>query len=120
MPDRPLDPAGELPVIAVRAAGNHPFIFRKMVIGPVGGVRPADGDLVRVVDRDRLPIGFGLWNSRSQITLRLLSTGVDPPGRDFWERRIDRAVALRRQLLGLEDVTDAYRVIHAEGTAFRA
>ena len=50
MPDRPLDPAGELPVVAIRAAGNHPFIYRKMVIGPVGGVRPVDGDLVRVVE----------------------------------------------------------------------
>jgi 23S rRNA (cytosine1962-C5)-methyltransferase len=113
MPDRPLDPPGDLPVVAVRAAGTHPFIYRKMVIGPVGG-RPADGDLVRVVDRDHLPIGFGLWNGRSQISLRLLSTGVDPPGREFWERRIDRAIALRRSMLGLEDVTNAYRVVHAE------
>src|SRR5437588_527515 len=51
MPDRPLEAAGELPVVAVRAAGNHPFVYRKMVIGPVGNVRPSDGDLVRVVDR---------------------------------------------------------------------
>jgi 23S rRNA (cytosine1962-C5)-methyltransferase len=113
MPDRPLELPGELPVVAVRAAGNHPFIYRKMVIGPVGP-RPADGDLVRVVDRDHLPVGFGLWNSRSQISLRLLVTGVEPPGRSFWERRIDRAVALRRSMLGLEDVTNAYRVVHAE------
>jgi 23S rRNA (cytosine1962-C5)-methyltransferase len=114
MPDRPLDPGGELPIVAVRAAGNHPFIYRKMVIGAVGP-RASDGDLVRVVDRDHLPIGFGLWNSRSQISLRLLSTGVEPPGRDFWDRRIERAVVLRRQLLGLEEVTNAYRVLHAEG-----
>jgi 23S rRNA (cytosine1962-C5)-methyltransferase len=115
MPDRPLDPGAELPVVAVRAAGHHPFVYRKMVIGPVGGVRPSDGDLVRVVDRDHLPIGFGLWNGRSQISLRLLATGVEPPGREFWERRVDRAVALRREVLGLEEVTNAYRVVHAEG-----
>jgi 23S rRNA (cytosine1962-C5)-methyltransferase len=115
MPDRPLEVVGDLPIVAVRAAGNHPFVYRKMVIGPVGGARPSDGDLVRVVDRDRLPIGFGLWNGRSQICLRLLAPGVDPPGREFWERRIDRAVAHRREFLGLEDVTDAYRVVHAEG-----
>jgi 23S rRNA (cytosine1962-C5)-methyltransferase len=115
MPDRPLEPAGELPVIAVRAAGNHPYVYRKMVIGPVGSVRPCDGDLVRVVDRDALPIGFGLWNSRSQISLRLLASGSEPPGREFWISRIDRAIALRREMLGLESVTNAYRVIHAEG-----
>jgi 23S rRNA (cytosine1962-C5)-methyltransferase len=115
MPDRPLEPVGELPVVAVRAAGNHPYVYRKMVIGPVGSVRPCDGDLVRVVDRDALPIGFGLWNSRSQISLRLLSSGSEPPGREFWISRIDRAIALRREMLGLESVTNAYRVIHAEG-----
>jgi 23S rRNA (cytosine1962-C5)-methyltransferase len=115
MPDRPLDLPGALPIVAIRAAGNHPFVYRKMVIGPTGGVRPADGDLVRVVDRDHLPIGFGLWNSRSQISLRLLAQGLEPPGRGFWERRIDRAVALRRGMLGLDEVTNAYRVVHAEG-----
>lgn len=115
MPDRPLDPSGDLPIVAIRAAGNHPFVYRKMVIGPVGSHRPMDGDLVRVVDRDHLPIGFGLWNGRSQISLRLLSTAVDPPGRDFWDRRLERAVALRRRILSLDEVTDAYRVVHAEG-----
>src|SRR3954468_16538498 len=84
IPDRPLEPPGEVPTVAVRAAGNHPFIYRKMVIGPVGATRPSAGDLVRVVDRDHLPIGFGLWNGRSQISLRLLATGLEPPGRDFW------------------------------------
>jgi 23S rRNA (cytosine1962-C5)-methyltransferase len=115
MPDRTLEPSGDLPVVAVRAPGYHPFVYRKMVIGPVGGSRPMDGDLVRVVDRENLPLGFGLWNSRSQISLRLLAQGVDPPGLEFWTTRIDRAIALRREALGLDDVTNAYRVLHAEG-----
>ena len=115
IPDRSLEPSGELPVVAVRAAGNHPFVYRKMIVGPVGRLRPLDGDLVRVVDRDHLPIGFGLWNGRSQISLRLLAPGIEPPGLEFWARRIDRAVALRREALGLDATTNAYRVIHAEG-----
>src|SRR5947209_20553691 len=90
VPDRPLEPPVDLPTVAVRAPGNHPFVYRKMVIGPTGPARPGDGDLVRVVDRDHLPIGFGLWNSRSQITLRLLTTGVTPPGLDFWRERVTR------------------------------
>jgi 23S rRNA (cytosine1962-C5)-methyltransferase len=114
MPDRSLEPVGELPTVAIRASGNHPFVYRKMVIGPVGRLRPADGDLVRVVDRDQLPLGFGLWNGRSQISLRMLASGVVPPGRSFWEGRIDRAIALRRSMLEVEEVTNAYRVIHAE------
>ncbi|MBV8232988.1 MAG: class I SAM-dependent rRNA methyltransferase [Planctomycetaceae bacterium] len=115
LPDRPLEPPGELPTVAVRAAGSHLFIYRKMVIGPVGANRPADGDLVRVVDRDHLPLGFGLWNGRSQISLRLLAPGIDPPGLDFWNHRVDQALALRREMLGLDGVTNAYRVVHAEG-----
>ncbi len=115
VPDRPLEASGELPVVAVRAPGNHPFVYRKMVIGPIGSVRPADGDLVRVVDRENLPIGFGLWNSRSQITLRLLAHGVNAPGLDFWRERIARAVTLRRETLRLDATSNAYRVVHAEG-----
>ncbi len=115
IPDRTLDAPGFLPTVAVRSAGHHPFVYRKMIIGPVGPVRPRDGDIVRVVDRDGLPIGFGLWNARSQINLRILSQGVEVPGPAFWEGRLDRAIALRRDLLKLDDVTNAYRVIHAEG-----
>ena len=78
-----------LPVMAVRAAGHHPFIYRKMIISAVGGLRPNDGDLVRVVDRDHLPIGFGLWNDRSQISLRLLSNGAS--SRRGWSSGSERS-----------------------------
>jgi 23S rRNA (cytosine1962-C5)-methyltransferase len=115
IPDRPLEPAGELPTVSVRAQGNHPFVYRKMVVATVGSLRPADGDLVRVVDRNQVPLGFGLWNGRSQIALRLLSGGPAAPGLDFWRERIARAVALRRDVLGLDAITNAYRVVHAEG-----
>ncbi|MBX6315376.1 MAG: class I SAM-dependent rRNA methyltransferase, partial [Isosphaeraceae bacterium] len=115
VPDRPLEPPAELPTVAIRSAGNHPFVYKKMIAGPVGGPRPRDGDLVRVVDREGQPIGFGLWNSQSQITLRLLARGGEPPGPDFWQHRLDEAVALRQEQLGLPEATDAYRLIHAEG-----
>ena len=115
LPDRPLEPEGEIPTMAVRAAGNHPFIYRKMIVGAVGGNRPFEGDLVRVLDRDHFPLGYGFWNSRSQITIRLLCPGSVPPGLDYWNARLDRAVGLRRDLLGLDASTNAYRVLHAEG-----
>jgi 23S rRNA (cytosine1962-C5)-methyltransferase len=115
LPDRSLDPSDKLPVVAVRAGGPHPLVYRKMVVGPVGPVRPNPGDLVRVVDRDGCPLGFGLWNGRSQISLRILASGTAAPDRAFWGRRIDRAVSLRRELLELDAVTNAYRVVHAEG-----
>jgi 23S rRNA (cytosine1962-C5)-methyltransferase len=114
IPRRSLDAPESLPTVSVRSQGLHPFVYRKMVIGPVGPVRPRDGDMVRVVDRDGLPLGFGLWNARSQINLRLLASGVETPGPSFWDARIDQAIALRRDLLKLDESTNAYRVIHAE------
>ena len=52
IPDRSLEPESTLPTVAIRAAGTHPFVFRKMVIGPVGPSLPNPGDLVRAVDRE--------------------------------------------------------------------
>ena len=114
IPDRTLEPPDSPPTVAVRSAGHHPFVYRKMIIGPIGPVRPRDGDLVRVVDREGFPLGYGLWNARSQINLRLLTSAIETPGPEFWEGRLDRAIALRRGLLKLDEVSNAYRVIHAE------
>ncbi|WP_250846914.1 class I SAM-dependent rRNA methyltransferase [Aquisphaera insulae] len=115
IPDRSLEPEGALPTVAIRATGAHPFVFRKMIDGPVGAGIPNQGDLVRVVDRDGRAIGYGLWNARSQISLRMLWREAGPPGPDFWAGRIDRAVALRRDLLKLDEQSNAYRLLHAEG-----
>jgi 23S rRNA (cytosine1962-C5)-methyltransferase len=115
VPDRSLTPEESLPTVAIRAAGTHQFVYRKMVEGPVGAATPNHGDLVRVVDRDGVHLGFALWNGRSQISLRFLSRASEPPGPDFWSRRIEEAAALRTTVLNLDRHTNAYRVIHAEG-----
>ena len=115
VPDRSLTPEQPLPTMAIRASGMHQFVYRKMVEGPVGAAAPSHGDLVRVVDRDGQHIGFALWNGRSQISLRFLSRLETPPGPEFWSRRIDEAVALRKTFLELDRDTNAYRVVHAEG-----
>ena len=92
VPDRSLTPEEPLPTMAIRAAGTHQFVYRKMVEGPVGAATPNHGDLVRVVDRDGVQLGYALWNGRSQISLRFLSRKSVPPGPEFWSRRIDEAV----------------------------
>ena len=114
-PTRPLEVEPPLPVVAIRSAGRHPFVYKKMIDGPVGELRPADGDLVRVVGREGEPLGHGLWNARSAIPLRMLDVRPEPPGPAFWRERIDRAVTLRRDWLRLDEATNAYRLIHAEG-----
>jgi 23S rRNA (cytosine1962-C5)-methyltransferase len=115
IPDRSLTPDSALPIVAIRSAGTHPFVFRKMIIGPVGARVPNLGDMVKVVDRDERVLGFGLWNPRSQISLRMLTRESEPPDQSFWEKRIKQAVALRVNALGLDAESNAYRLIHAEG-----
>ncbi|WP_165067562.1 class I SAM-dependent rRNA methyltransferase [Paludisphaera rhizosphaerae] len=115
VPDRALEPEVPLPTVAIRSPGNHPFIFRKMIEGVKGPLMARPGDLVQVLDRDGNPLGYGLWNPRSQISLRMLSREPQAPGVDFWTRKVDEAAALRLDMLGVERESNAYRLIHAEG-----
>jgi 23S rRNA (cytosine1962-C5)-methyltransferase len=92
----------------------HPWIYKRMVKETSGGLR--DGDEVTVLAADGTPIGRGLWSGRSMIAVRLLDLD---PGRPldeaFFRDRIGRAIALRRDVLGLDRIADAYRIVHAEG-----
>ena len=72
VPDRSLTPDASLPTMAIRSAGGHTFVYRKMVEGPVGAAAPNHGDIVRVVDREGQHMGYALYNGRSQIALRML------------------------------------------------
>ena len=107
----PLPPGS--PVVHLRSASLGTFIYQKMIDRVVG--QPDDGDLVAVADKRGRFFGWGFYNSRSQIVLRMLSHETAKPDDAELARRVARAVALRRDVLKLPDVTDAYRLIHAEG-----
>src|SRR5436305_7568364 len=93
---------------------SHPWIFQKMVEKPA--TRLAPGGVVEVLDRDGQWVGRGLYNGHSRIALRLLTADLAEAIDDaFFARRLDRAVALRRDVLGLDAVSDAYRLVHSEG-----
>ena len=69
-----------------------------------------------IIDRDGQWVGRGFYNGHSRIALRVLTTNADEPIDDaFFARRLGRAVELRRDWLGLDAVTDAYRLVHSEG-----
>src|SRR5262245_36964802 len=110
-------PAGLLPDsphpwVSLRSVAYHPFLYARMVGSADANARP--GDIVDVYDKSGHFFGHGLFNPRSQIVLRMLSSGGRPMEDDFWQRRIDEAIRLRRDTLCLDDATDAYRLIHAE------
>jgi 23S rRNA (cytosine1962-C5)-methyltransferase len=105
-----------LPVIHLKTErrSTHPWIFQKMVEKPA--VRPKPGSVVEIVDREGQFAGRGFYNGHSRIALRVLT--ADPAetiDEAFFARRIAAAVALRRDVLKLDRVTDAYRLVHSEG-----
>ena len=90
----------------------HPFLYRKQ-LGEFDAIaRP--GDLVELISAAGFTQGFGLFNPRAEMTVRLLRQGVHRPDEAWWHDRLASALELRRGLLQLDSVTDAYRVVHAE------
>lgn len=74
------------------------------------------GSLVDIIDRDEQWVGRGFYNGHSRIALRLLTADPAEAVDDaFFARRLTRAIALRRDWLGLDAVTDSYRLVHSEG-----
>ncbi len=112
----PMNAHDSLPLVRLKIErrSNHPWIFQKMVEKPEP--RPKPGSIVEIVDRDGTFAGRGFYNGHSRIALRVLSADPDEAVDEaFFARRIADAVALRRDLLRLDEVTDAYRVVHSEG-----
>src|SRR4051812_17410657 len=97
-----------LPTIRLTLArrSSHPWIFQKMVEKPP--VKPPPGTVVDVVDRDGQWVGRGLYNGHSRISVRILTTDQNEAiDADFFARRLETAIRLRRDWLQLEAVTDA-------------
>jgi 23S rRNA (cytosine1962-C5)-methyltransferase len=105
-----------LPTVRLKIVrrSSHPWIFQKMVEKPA--VRLPPGSVVDVLDRDGQWVGRGFYNGHSRIALRLLTANPSESiDEEFFARRLARAVELRRTWLGLDAVSDAYRLVHSEG-----
>ena len=90
----------------------HPFLFRRQLGDFDPNAQP--GDLVEIFNGSGATQGFGLFNPKAEIAVRLLRVGVNRPDEVWWTERLESAVTLRREVLKLDAVTDSYRVIHAE------
>lgn len=93
---------------------THPWIFQRLVEKPP--TRPKSGQIVDVFGVEGEWVGRGFYNGHSRIALRMLendpAVAVDA---DWFSRKIAAAVSLRRDLLKLDEVSDAWRVVHSEG-----
>jgi len=104
------------PTVRLRNAwrSSHPWIFQKLVEKPTAKPRP--GTIVEIVGVDGEWIGRGFYNGHSRIALRILETDRDSPvDAEWFARRIAAAVSLRREVLALDALSDAWRVVHSEG-----
>src|SRR5438270_3099517 len=90
-----------------RVRAGHPWIYRSDVAQPDA----APGDLVEVHGPRGRAIGYALFSDRSEITLRMVSFGVEPPPDGFIAERLAYAIEYRSALA--LDAT-AYRLVHGE------
>jgi 23S rRNA (cytosine1962-C5)-methyltransferase len=93
---------------------THPWIFQKLVDKPAQ--RPKPGSIVDVVGSDGVWVGRGFYNGHSRIALRLLEKDPDIAVDAAWfADKIGEAARLRRDVLDLDAMSDAWRVVHSEG-----
>ena len=99
--------------LKIERNSSHPWIFQKMVEKPT--MRIQNGGVVDILDRAGKWVARGLYNAHSRITLRVLTTDQNEPiDGAFFAKKIRDAVTLRRDLLKLDAVTNAYRLVHSE------
>ena len=101
-------------------APRNPRIFKKRIKRADSGIRA--GEPVAVRTSESAFVGRAFYSPRSVIAARILDREENGPpvDRAWFFRRIKSALALRREVLGLEGITNAYRVVHAEGDGLGA
>src|SRR5262245_30097799 len=111
-----MNPASlSLPVVTLKIErrSSHPWIFQKMVEKPATRIPP--GSVVDVHEKGGKWVARAFYNGHSRITLRVLTTQQDElVDAEFFAKKIAAAVSFRRDVLKLDDVTNAYRLVHSE------
>ncbi|MCB1010001.1 MAG: class I SAM-dependent rRNA methyltransferase [Acidobacteria bacterium] len=90
---------------------GHPWVFSGAIASQAGD---SQAPIASVESADGRPLGIGLHSPGARIRVRML--GRDPErvvDRALFAERLERALALRREVVG-ED-TDGYRLLNAEG-----
>jgi 23S rRNA (cytosine1962-C5)-methyltransferase len=94
---------------SARVEKGHLWIYRSDVVDSKG---IAAGLVVTVRDEKKRYVGRAMFSDRSEISLRLLTTRDEVIDREWWRRRLRDASARR---LGIEQHTNAYRLVYSEG-----
>jgi 23S rRNA (cytosine1962-C5)-methyltransferase len=92
-----------------RVRAGHLWIFSNEIANIAQEFTP--GEIVEVVTYGGTFVGRGYINPRSLISVRLLTREREPIDRDFFVRRIGRALSLRHRIYPEEDT---YRAVFGE------
>ncbi len=95
---------------------RHPWIFS-------GGVKDLpksqSGEIIKVEDNHGKLLGYGFYDSQSQITCRIFEF-TDKESffeGDYWEEKLTKIYKWKTELFD-KSKTNAYRLVHAEGDNF--
>jgi 23S rRNA (cytosine1962-C5)-methyltransferase len=92
---------------------RHPWVYAGAIADVTGA--PADGDEVDLFSHTGNFVARGLFNSRSQIRVRLYSWLADLPlDRAFFHTQLTAALHLRGPVLGLDGPGRACRLVFSE------
>jgi 23S rRNA (cytosine1962-C5)-methyltransferase len=95
--------------LARHLRAGHPWVFRKAVERAPRGL--AAGAVVDVVEGGKF-VARGYYDPHSAIAVRILTReSAEAVDGAFWRRRVERAAALRRELVR---GTNAFRLVHGE------
>ncbi len=92
----------------------HPWVFSGAIDLIDDQIK--DGDFVQVVDAKHNFLGYGVFQERGSISVRLMSFDKNTvPDADFIQQRLFIAFALREQLGLISENNTICRLVHGEG-----
>jgi len=113
-PPAPIDRSQwQRPWVQLKFFTFQPQIYPKMIRDVSPDAKA--GDFVAVYDKLGKRLGTGFWNKKANVPLRIMRFSAEPVDESYFEEALRRAVAFRREMLKLDDVTNTYRVINADG-----
>ncbi len=90
----------------------HPWVFSGAIQRIEG--KPAEGELVKVVDANRNFLAVGHYQIGS-IAVRVVSFNDEKIDDNFWGTKIQRAYTMRKSLGLISKNNNTYRLVHGEG-----
>ncbi len=109
----PPDSSWPEPWVQMKYFTYAPAVYPRMLAATSPRIKP--GSLVSVYDRNGSRFGSGFYNPGARVPLRVIYHGGNVIEESHFPAAIERAVVLRRDLLKLDETTEAWRVISSDG-----